>query len=193
MLLTGAAPTQASARTRNAASTHDQIDRGYLSSSAYTNAYFGFKLRIPPEVEFQELRPTKDLPRGESFLFGLHSRQGGVTGFVITAERSEGTADESAKKIVRRTTENAAQNLHKMTIGGMDFWKGSHSERTSNGLLSRASYAVALNGYVVDFYVSSRNQEIFTKLCEAIEALQFFDPANAKEIAGDGSVAFPRE
>lgn len=176
-----------------AAGLNEHIERGYLSSAAYTNSFFGFKLTIPPGVEFQELRTKKDLPQGERFLFGLHSLQGGVTGFVITAERSVGAGDEMAKRAVMRTTENAAQNLQKKTIGGREFWKGSHSESTSNGLLSRASYAAALNGYVLDFYVSSRNREIFTKLCEAIEAMQFFDPANAKEIAGDGSVAFPRE
>ena len=186
-------PGQVPARSANTASTHYQIERGYLSSTAYTNAFFGFKLPIPQGVEFQELRARKDLPQGERFLFGLHSVQDGVTGFVITAERSAGAGAENEKKIVSRTTGNTSQNLEKKTIGGRDFWKGIHSERTSSGVLSRASYAVALNGYIIDFYVSSSSKDIFTKLCEAIEALQFFDPAKAKEYAEGDSVNVPRE
>ena len=187
------AMAQGPARSSQAVTTHEAIERGYLSSTAYTNSFFGFKLPIPTGVELQELRTRRDLPQGERFLFGLHSVQGGVTGFVITAVRSGRTSAENAKTIAGRTAGSAAPNLEKKTIDGRDFWIGSHSERTSDGLLSRASYAVALNGYIVEFYLSSRNQEVFARLCKAIEALQFFDPAMAKEIAGGDSVAFPRE
>lgn len=184
---------QGPARSSQPVTPHQGIDRGYLSSTAYTNVFFGFKLPIPTGVEFQELRTKKDLSQGERLLFGLHSAQGGVTGFVITATPSGRTSAENAKTTAGRTAGGAAPNLEKKTIDGRDFWIGSHSERTNDGLLSRASYAVALNGYIVDFYVSSRNQEIFGRLCKTIEALQFFDPSMAKEIAGSDSVSFPRE
>lgn len=166
----------------------EHIERGYLSPSAYTNAFFGFRVSIPEGVKFQELRPRKELSRGERLLFGLHSIEGG-TGFVITAERSAGPNAATARAAVRRVSED----VERTTIGGREFWKGLSSERTRDGVMRQASYAVELNGYVVDFYVSSRDEEIFVKLCKVVEGLQLFDPAKTKEMAGTDSMDYSRE
>lgn len=166
----------------------EHLERGYLSASAYTNAFFGFRVSIPEGVKFQELRTRKDLPGGQRLLFGLHSDQGG-TGFVITAERHAGAKSATAKETVTRVT----KDVEKTTIGGREFWKGVSSERTRDGVMRQASYAVELNGYVVDFYVSSRNEALFVTLCRAVEELQMFDPAKAKEIAGADSLSYSRE
>lgn len=181
MMCGGVAWTQASAGG-------EHLERGYLSPSAYANAFFGFRVSILEGVKFQELRTRKELSGGQRLLFGLHSDEGG-TGFVITAERSAGPKAATARGTVRRLTEDA----EKTTIGGREFCKGLSSERTRDGVMRQASYAVELNGYVVDFYVSSRNEEIFVKWCKAVEGLQLFDPAKAKEMAGADSVPYSRE
>jgi hypothetical protein len=158
-------------------------EEGFVSRSKYTNAFFGFSLPFPQDASLRGLAlPSRDPSR--LFLFGLQSQDHGVTALTVEASQSGSTSTALAKKTASGPNGESAKRIE---INGKEFWKSESQNKGAAGKMRTVRYASALEGYVVEFNIVSFNSKLTDELEHSIEAVTFFDPAKAKEIAGADS------
>jgi hypothetical protein len=156
---------------------------GFISRSKYTNAFFGFSLSFPQDASLRGLSlPSRDPSR--LFLFGLQSRENGITALTVLASQSGAASTELAKKAASGPNKESAKRIE---INGKEFWKSESQNKGAAGKMRTVKYAAALAGYVLEFDIVSFNSKLTDELEHSIEAVTFFDPGKAKEIAGTDS------
>lgn len=158
---------------------------GFLSSQQYTNAFFGFALSLPRLANAQQFMPQ--MMNAGHTLFGLQSYRRGLSLFLITADGSQGGSEEDVKKAAGGS---GGQPLKQVTIGGRAFWKNEAEEKSSAGKLRITTYTTGLKGYVLTFKIAAFDGKVARELEEGVESLKFFDPANARDVAGTASRPF---
>jgi hypothetical protein len=157
-------------------------EAGFLSPSKYTNAFFGFSLPIPQDASLHE--KTLSLNRGtrDHLLIGFHSPSKSLVSFTITATQLTGNSEREVRKSAAARTSSKAKET---TIAGKTFWRSESPAKT--GDMQLLILATVINGYALQFEVSSFNPEITQEIERDVEQITFFDPSKAKEVAGADS------
>ncbi len=161
-------------------------EAGFLSSSKYTNAFFGFSIPLPEDASLRELNLSKAM--GGHFIVGFQSSLNGLSTFVVSAEKAGG---DSVKEAKQAAAGPKSLKVKEIQLGGKTFWRGASEENGTGGRMRTLSYATVFNGYVLRFDIFSFNQKLTRELEQSIERLIFFDPVKAKEMAGTDSRAYP--
>lgn len=159
-------------------------ESGFLSPSRYTNAFFGFSLALPREAVLNE--QTLSLSRGthEHLLLSFHSPNMGLVSFTITATELPGATDKDARK-----TADSMDRSHpkRLDIGGKSFWIIEAVPKPKLAQMGTSVYTTALNGYVLEFKISSFDADTLTQLKQKVEQIAFFDPSTSRTQAGTDS------
>jgi hypothetical protein len=169
-------------------------ETSFVSPEKYTNAFFGFSLPLPQDSALREFSLSS---KGDNhFLFGLQSQKvsAGAWGpsvklavFFVTAKQSGDTSPEEVRKAASGPK---GKSTKKIEIGGREFWRSESQEKGASGKLRSVAFVTAFNGYLLQFNIESSDDKLTDKLQHSIEAITFFDPVKAKEMAGPGSVAY---
>lgn len=160
-------------------------EEGFISRSKYTNAFFGFTLPLPQDAPLRGLSlPSRDPSR--RFLFGVQALRRGLTVLTVTAAQSDLVSSEDARKAASGPKGQSAKRIE---IGGKEFWKSKSQVKVkgAGGKMRTVKYATALAGYVLEFTIVSFDRKLTGKLELSIESITFFDPTEAREMAGADS------
>jgi hypothetical protein len=160
-------------------------ETGYVSGFRYINAFFGFLLPLPHDADFHELPIHSD---GNShFLFGLQAMRKGMTVLWVQAIKAGGSPTDEAQKAAAGPKGNQTKRIE---IGGREFWKAESEEKSQAGKMHNVTYATAMNGYTLQFIVLAFDAKRGDELLRSIESISFFDPAQAKALAGSNARPF---
>ena len=174
------------------AQTASKPEDGFVASEKYTNAFFGFSLPLPKEPALREIPASSKKDDSRDFVFGLQAlRDAGIgifdrpklTIFVITATRPGNASSEEARKAASGPNGKMVKQIE---IGGKEFWESKSEQKVPEGKMWEIAFAVALNGYVLQFNVESFDEKLAEQFERSIEAISFSDPA-AAGTAGPGS------
>ena len=160
-------------------------ESGYVSPHQYTNAFFGFSLRLRNKGHFQIADLSEDDKPLHHFLFAERSLENSVTTLVVSATEVVGAADDEAEKAVFIPGTQATKGPEALSVSGRLFWKNELEQKTfSNRRLFRLRYATAVAGFVIQFSISSSDRKIVEELSDNIESIKFFDPVRISEVLG---------
>ena len=166
-------------------------ESGFISTSKYTNAFFGFSLPLPKDLDFRDFRPSFKEDSSRHLLFGLQSLNANYFGtkvkltlLTVTAKQSSSASPEEARKAASGPK---GLSVTRIEIGGKEFWKSEFQEKVPEGNMRSVGFATALNGYVLQFNIESFDGKRTDQLQHSIEAITFFDPVKAAEMAGPTS------
>lgn len=171
-------------------------ETAFISQLKYTNAFFGFALPLPQDSALREYTLSYKGDSSRHFLFGLQSAkvtEGGfgwktkVTLFTVSATQSSSASMEEARKVASGPK---GQNAIEIEIGGKKFWKSMSQQKVPEGKMLSVGFATALNGYVLQFNVESFDGKLTDQFQHSIEAITFFDPVQASEVAGPASLRY---
>lgn len=162
-------------------------ESAFVSKTQYTNAFFGFQLPLPDNKRFQIADLSESNKALQHFLFAEKSGDRGITLLIVSATQVLGNPDIEAQKAVFLQGEQGSSAPQGLDIGGRLFWRNQTEQKTYGGKVYRLRYATALRGFVVIFSVSAQNGRWADELRQNIESIKFFDPATAKQVAGDDS------
>jgi hypothetical protein len=154
---------------------------GLISAESYTNAFFGFSIRFPRGVPLKLLSDNGGGRKpGRLSLFAANSQSKGYPVFVILADEVASSGDADLKSALGSV---GAEKIRKTTLGGRDFAMGQSSEKS----IHEVFYATAANGYILYMSVFAYDKKVMEGFQRCIEAIEFFDPATAKQHAGPDS------
>lgn len=160
-------------------------ESGFISPDKYTNAFFGFSLPLPQDPAFRAFQlPSKGASHS---LFGLQAQTKnglGLTAFIVIASQMNGASSEEAREAASRLK---AKDVKKTELAGREFWKGESQENGTGGKMRSILYATAIAGYILQFQITSFDGKLTKELEHCVEAVQFFDPAKAQDMAGSNS------
>jgi hypothetical protein len=166
------------------AQTELNPENGFVSPENYTNAFFGFSVPFPGGVQLTLLKESAGArqPYRHS-LFGANSQTKGYPVFVVLADEiaSSGHTDPKAALIAL-----GEQKVKNTNLGGRDFAVG---QSKSDGIY-RITYATALKGYMLYLSVFAYDKRVLEEFQHSIEAIEFFDPATAKQHAGPDGLPY---
>lgn len=170
-------------------------ETGFVADDRYTNAFFGFLLPLPKgawlgqNAYLLEVEKTLAKVPLRHVLYLGQSRDSDGTILAVIADECRGASVEDARKALPE-----GRPPESLRIGGKQFWKNRYVEEKVEGPLpflppSRSPlrsyrYATALNGYVLQIDVFSDRSDILDDYVRSIESLTFFEPAQAKAMAG---------
>jgi hypothetical protein len=120
-------------------------------------------------------------------LFGLQAQKNGLTTFTVTAKQSSGALPEEARKAASGPR---GQSVKRIEISGKEFWKSESQVKGPGGKIRNVAFATAINGYVLQLNIVSFDAKLADELQHGVEAISFFDPAKAEEVAGPNSRAY---
>jgi len=161
---------------------------GFLSSSRYTNAFFGFSLPLPQDADLRGLNISIKGATWGHFIVGFQSSQNGLSTFIVTAKQASTEPNAEAKKSAAGPK---SLRIKEIQIGGQAFWRSDSLQKSSVGRMQTLTFATGIKGYVLQFEIVSFNARLTSELEQSIEGLTFFDPAKASEMAGTDSRAYP--
>jgi len=190
--VTAGSLSQSDSSTANASGVIPE--RGFISKSGYTNAFFGFSLPLPKDYVFLDFKAPFKIGSCGHFLFGLDSVNANTFGtnprltvLIVTANQSSSASPEEARKAAAGPK---GQSVTQVEIGGKEFWKSEVQEKVPEGNMHTVLFATALTGYVLQFAIESFDGRLTNRMQHCIEAIRFFDPDKAREVAGPGSRAY---
>jgi len=166
-------------------------ESGFVSPSKYTNAFFGFSLPLLKDSPLGSFTPSfKESSSGRT-LFGLQWMSSGsfslrprLTVFFIGARPASSSSDDEVKKAAAGA---AGREVTQVDIGGRKFWKRETQQKVPEGKMQSATFATAMNGYILLFDIESFDGGLTKHLEHCVESITFFEPGRAEEIAGPGS------
>lgn len=163
------------------AQTQSKPEDGFVSPESYTNAFFGFSVPFPSGAQLTLLKESpRAIPPYRHVLFGASTESNGHPFFVVLADDialSRTTDPENALRAL------GAHKLRDANLGGRDFASG----QSKSGGIFRNYYVTAFKGYMLYFSVWGYNKKALESFQHSIEAIEFFDPATAKQHAGPDS------
>lgn len=115
---------------------------------------------------------------------GLLGNKPEVTLFFVVATQSNGASADEVRNAVSGPDGHSVKPIE---IAGKEFWKAEVLREDPEGKNWNIAYATALNGYILQFKIASFDGKLTEQLEHCIEAISFFDPARAKELAGSDS------
>jgi hypothetical protein len=163
------------------AQTESKPENGFVSPENYTNAFFGFSVPFPGDVQLTLLKESAGARQPyRHVLFGANSQSKGYPVFVVLADEIAFSRTTDPKEAL---TALGAQNVRKTNLRGRDFATG-HSKSED---VYRIYYATAVKGYMLTLSVFAYDKKVLENFQHSIEAIEFFDPATAKQHAGPDS------
>jgi hypothetical protein len=155
---------------------------GFLSTSKYTNAFFGFSLPLP-DVNLQSLSQNGAVrvPFRHT-LFRANSIQKGYPVIALFADEITGSRPKPTEAILGF----GSHNLDVVQISGQEFSRGKWR---AEGIY-RVAYATAMKGYVLSIYALSFDRKVLDQFEQNIQQLHFFDAGNAQQEAGPDSYSY---
>jgi hypothetical protein len=161
-------------------------ETGYISDSRYVNAFFGFSLTLPQDIDFRDFVLP---PLGKSrSIFGVQTQRNGLTALRVSATQSVGNPTDEARKAAAGVK---GGSVKKVEIGGREFWKSESEESSRAGTMHTLMYATTMSGYTLQFMVVSYDGKLAKELRHSVESITFVDPAQAKVLAGNNARLFP--
>jgi hypothetical protein len=163
------------------AQTVPEPEDGFISPEGYTNAFFGFSVPFPRGIPLKPLRDNGGGKKPERLsLFGANSVSKGYPVFVILADDLPSVRNNDSKSALRAL---GVQKVRNETVGGKDFAVGQSKE---DGIY-KVFYATALKGYMLYFSAFAYDKNVLAEFEHSIDAIEFFDPATARQHAGPDS------
>ncbi len=168
-------------------------ETAFASRSKYTNAFFGFSLPLPqqPSLEETDLSSTADKSlhyllalRALEFSDRVYRIKPKLSIFMVTAKESKSATEEDAHNAAAGPTGRTVKELE---IGGKKFWKSEFQKKEPEGKMWDVTFAAALNDYILQFQIESFDENLTKKLERCVEAVSFFEPSKAAEVAGPES------
>jgi hypothetical protein len=164
-------------------------ETGFLSPSRYSNAFFGFSISLPQNAGLRELTLTLNRGPRDHLLIGFHSPSKDLVSFTITAREAPGGSKKEARKIVAGPDSSKPKETK---IGGKAVWRSESLTKIGSRNMQTLIFSTAIDNYALKFEVISFNPEITAEIERNIEQLAFFDPSQAKVMAGaDGKPYAP--
>jgi len=173
------------------------LGSGFVSTTKYTNAFFGFSLPLPQTpglASFSEFKEPFDSDKSRHFLFGLKAlstnyfnSKARLTLLTVIAGQSTSASSEEVREAASGPK---GKSVTRTEIGGKEFWRSESEEKTTKGTMRNVVFATALDGYVLQFNIASFDGKLTDQLERSIEAITFFDPAKAADIAGPESLKY---
>lgn len=161
-------------------------ETGYISDSHYVNAFFGFSLTLPQDVDFRDFVLP---PLGKSHsIFGVQTQRKGLTALRVSATQNVGDPSDEARKAAAGVK---GGSVKKVEIAGREFWKSESEESSRAGTMHTLIYATTMSGYTLQFMVVSFDGKLAKELRHSVESITFVDPAQAKVLAGNNARLFP--
>src|ERR1035441_3286291 len=161
-------------------------ETGYVSDSRYVNAFFGFLLPLPQDAGFQDFVLP---PLGNSHsIFGVQTQRKGLTALKVSATKSSGNPTDDASKAAAGVK---GASVKRVEIGGKEFWKSESEDDSRAGTMHTLIYAIPMSGYTLQFIIVSFDGKLAKELRHSIESITFFDPTQAKVLAGSNARLFP--
>jgi hypothetical protein len=163
----------------------------YISSQRYVNAFFGFSLPLSSKEQFAVSRPAGATNEKAQFLFSTQIMQDSSLGLpklgylVIEITPSATGSLDDAKGLL--TSDHDVHEIKLVQISGKQFWRTRGEEKTNVGKMTMCNYATDMNGYILRFLAVGYSSGIVDQFSKTIEAMTFFDPAKAAEVAGPNS------
>src|SRR5205085_11930188 len=77
--------------------------------------------------------------------------------------------------------------IKRLKIGGRDFWRSEIQTKSLAGKMQTITFAASLNDYILELKIISFDSKLTDQLRHNIEAMTFFDPSTAREMAGPDS------
>jgi hypothetical protein len=148
-------------------------ESGFVSSEMYVNAFFGFSLPLPRDG--YHIAHISSNIRREQNLFGL-AQERGATLFSVSAQQTD---TKLASKLM------GVNPI--ISVDGQQFSKGVSQQKKDGNTEWTAMYLTALDGYLLQFEIHSRDRGIAEDLQRCVEEIKFFNPSKAKEVAGPNS------
>jgi hypothetical protein len=155
---------------------------GWLARSSYCNPYFGFRLRLPPQLKSEPVfLPVQ--PSGRHMLLDVHlQRLDRTADLLISAfeDSSRNPARLAANARARQARERGLNPLSPRTLSLRDheFYRLQIvSDTLSPG--NESSYFFALRGYVLHIAIFSHERDLTAALDSAIEHLEFVEPGES--------------
>lgn len=181
------AQTTAAAGNANMAATAAQRetvfpDQGYLSSTRYTNRYFGFAFDFPEEAELRSVaRPMAT--DGSLQLLDLAGPPPSDAAISLVALRQEKDGP-NAKLLMRRELDHdlyvGVEELRPLSKTGI----GDHEVyffETRRGIEQHMLLATDLDGYVLEFTVAAHSDKLLKRMEAGLEHMAFFSPLDYRQ------------
>jgi len=154
---------------------------GFVSPENYTNAFFGFSVPFPRGVQLTLLKESAGARQPyRHVLFGANSKSKGYPVFVVLADEIASSGKTDPKDALSAL---GAQKVGHTKLGGRDFATG---QSKSEGIY-HIYYATAVDGYLLYLSVFAYDKKVLENFQHSVDAIEFFDPATAKQHAGPGS------
>jgi hypothetical protein len=163
------------------AQTESKPEDGFVSSRNYTNAFFGFSVPFPSGVPLTLLKENTGASRPyRHTLFGANSQSKGYPVLVVLADEIDPSGNADPKAAL---TALGVQKVRNTNLAGRDFAAG---QSKSEGIY-HIDYATAAKGYMLYISVFAYDKKVLDEFQHSIEAIEFFDPATAKQRSGPDS------
>ncbi len=168
---------------------------GYLSPEKYTNAFLGFSIPLPQDLPYHVLMPSQPTKREPLLVLETDD---GRTGLKIVAGPFGGRIDAPYLLESENADQDATERLDpspflspgNMYIGGKVFARQAFQKKAGSATLWVTTYVTTVNNYTVFFSIQSLDPDAAEKLDHCIEGTRFFEPSEAKTVAGADSRPF---
>jgi hypothetical protein len=166
------------------------VDAAFLSTDQYTNAFFGFSVPLPSDPPLRESSVVRSASDSTHLLLSLEgltlslNLKPRLTEFVIWADRASDLSSAAIQKAAGGSTKTEVKRVQ---ISGREFWRAKWEEQDRSGKVHTVKLTTAADGYILTFLISSFDDKLTGRLERNIERITFFDPSNAREIAGPAS------
>ncbi len=163
------------------AQTASKPENGYISPAKYTNAFFGFSLPLPQDAQLK-LVSQNALPRNafRHILFAANSTAKGYPFMMVGADEINSSNTDPKKTLF------GTQKIDVVQIAGKEF---SRSRWKGNDNIYRVMYGTTVNAYLLFITTFTYDAKVLDQFERNIQALTFFDPTKAQELAGpDGQL-----
>lgn len=162
-------------------------ESGFLSPDRYTSAFFGFSLPLPQDAVFQEQTLSLAHGAGDRLLLGLHSVDNNLVGFnVVATDLTLRLTKDPRKEIEQMAWPRSKQ----VTIGGRRFWRGESPRAASDRRMKTVTYLTEVDKYLIRFEIVSFDRKTTQDFEQAVEQISFFNPSQAKQMAGPDSIPY---
>ena len=158
----------------------------YVTSTRYTNAYFGFSLDPPAAAGLKLVPQPASMDRRIQLLemAGAAPERAGIT---LDAFEYKNKNYTDAKTMLRNRLDQelfvGVEELHgigKTTVGGRPFYY----YETRRGIDQHVVLAAEMDGYVLSANLQARDPKMVRELMAAFSRIEFFPPKEAKNRAG---------
>ncbi len=184
LLLSGqAASSGAGPAASSAAAALRYPEQAYLSSTRYTNEFFGFALDLPADAHLLPI-PEPVAPDGRIQLLQLGGPAPDDATVSIAALPPAGRGALDAKVVLRRALDQELfrgveelRGLSKTTLAGHQFY----FYETRRGIDQHMLAGANLDGYVVLMQLGAHNESMVKDLESSLQHIVFFAPAQVRQ------------